>query len=325
MGAGTGVVVIGRNEGERFRACLSSLDGSEAQLVYVDSGSTDGSVAAARDAGAVVVELDMSLPFTAARARNAGFAAFGAAGMQPAFVQFLDGDCQLCPGWLEAARSALENSPELGVVTGWLSERYPEKSVYNAMCDHEWHGPVGEIDACGGLMMVRREAFSAVEGFNETVIAAEDDEFCIRLREAGWRIERIPREMALHDAGITRFSQWWKRMVRAGHAFAQVGEMHRGYFRRSRQRIWVYGAALPAAFVLSLLLGWKPVLVAVPLIYLVAWLRTARGLKRGGLSGRAARIHSAFLTMSKFAGLLGMLRYYTKRIRGGSMELIEYK
>ena len=68
-----GAVVIGRNEGERLRVSLQSLINSVAFIVYVDSGSTDGSASLARETGAVVLELDMTLPFTAARARNAGF------------------------------------------------------------------------------------------------------------------------------------------------------------------------------------------------------------------------------------------------------------
>ena len=83
-------VVIGRNEGARLVASLASL-GGVGRVVYVDSGSTDNSLQAARVHGAQVVALDMSRPFTAARARNAGTAALD--DPAPAFVQFLDGDC----------------------------------------------------------------------------------------------------------------------------------------------------------------------------------------------------------------------------------------
>ena len=48
-------VVIGRNEGARLLACLAALQGRVRRLVYVDSGSTDGSVAVATAAGAEVV------------------------------------------------------------------------------------------------------------------------------------------------------------------------------------------------------------------------------------------------------------------------------
>ena len=81
-------VVIGRNEGARLLACLQSLAGQVRRLVYVDSGSTDGSVKAAQAAGAEVVVLDMEQPFTAARARNAGLAVL--ADNPPEFVQLVD-------------------------------------------------------------------------------------------------------------------------------------------------------------------------------------------------------------------------------------------
>ena len=65
-----GAVAIGRNEGERLKACLRSLVQVCDRVVYVDSGSQDDSVAFARSIGVDVVELDTSTPFTAARARN---------------------------------------------------------------------------------------------------------------------------------------------------------------------------------------------------------------------------------------------------------------
>ena len=64
------VVVIGRNEGERLKRCLASLATDSTCIVYVDSGSSDGSVDHARKSGVDVVELDLSIPFTAARARK---------------------------------------------------------------------------------------------------------------------------------------------------------------------------------------------------------------------------------------------------------------
>src|SRR4051794_41723258 len=66
-----GIVAIGRNEGTRFTRCLTAMSSANA-VAYVDSGSTDGSPQWARMRGADVVDLDMTLPFTAARGRNAG-------------------------------------------------------------------------------------------------------------------------------------------------------------------------------------------------------------------------------------------------------------
>src|SRR5689334_10304692 len=98
-----GIVVIGRNEGERLRLCLSAVCGRNLTAVYVDSNSTDDSSELARTLGAEVVELDLSQPFTAARARNAGFAQLEEIDADVRFIQFVDGDCELVDGWLAQA------------------------------------------------------------------------------------------------------------------------------------------------------------------------------------------------------------------------------
>ncbi|MBC7172600.1 MAG: glycosyltransferase family 2 protein, partial [Polyangiaceae bacterium] len=193
-----GCVVIGRNEGPRLDRCLRSLLDHTAHVIYVDSGSTDGSVALAERLGADVVELDLSRPFTAARARNAGFDALRERWTEVAFVQFVDGDCEVVRGWLDAARKRLEERPELAVVCGRRRERHPEASIYNRLCDMEWDTPVGDALACGGDAMMRVEAFEKAGGFNPDVIAGEEPELCLRLRMLGYRIERIAHDMTLH-------------------------------------------------------------------------------------------------------------------------------
>ncbi|MFO1137956.1 MAG: glycosyltransferase family 2 protein [Paracoccus sp. (in: a-proteobacteria)] len=314
-----GAVAIGRNEGERLKACLRSLVQVCDRVVYVDSGSQDDSVAFARSIGVDVVELDTSTPFTAARARNAGFEAL-LADEELDLVQFVDGDCKVQPGWLEAGMVALDLNPDLGLVTGWRSEIRPQDSVYNQMCDVEWHRPAGPIIACGGDMMVRVAAFQLTGGFDPTVIAAEDDEFCLRLAQAGWKLERLPVEMTLHDAAMTRFGQWWQRAKRAGHGFAQLGRMHPPHFLRERVRVWVYGLALPLLFVLGLF-TWRWLSVAVLALYALSFWKTWRGLSGQPMAARQA----ALLTLAKFPNLLGMLTYHRRRRTGDDMRIIEYK
>ncbi|GGA09642.1 MAG: glycosyl transferase [Rhodobacteraceae bacterium] len=314
------VVLIGRNEGARLVAALASVAGVARQVIYVDSGSTDASIAEARKAGATVVTLSSAEPFTAARARNAGYAALD----HPRFVQFIDGDCTLVPGYLDAARAHLEAHPQLGLVTGWRSEIHRDASLYNQLADFEWRRPAGEILACGGDMMVRAEAFDAVGGFDPEVIAAEDDEFCTRLRKAGWRLERIPQEMTRHDADTHRFSQWWRRAVRTGHGFAQVGALHPDYFTRERRRVLVYGLALPLLLLAGLLFWW-PLCALVLAAYALNWWRTAQGLSRAGLPASEARRHSLLITLSKIPNMIGMATYHWRRRRNAQMRIIEYK
>lgn len=318
-------VVIGRNEGARLLACLDSLRDQVDQIVYVDSGSTDGSVDAARQSGCMVVELDTARPFTAARGRNAGFAAL-AAGALPTFVQFVDGDCAVVRGWIAAGLDKLRAEPDLGMVTGWRSELHRNASVYNAMCDVEWRRPAGDILACGGDMLVRAVAWQDVGGMNEEVIAAEDDEICVRLRKAGWRLYRIAHEMTRHDADMTRFAQWWHRAVRTGHGFAQVGHLHPDYFQRERKRTWVWALGVPLAILAATLIWGLWMLLPGVALYAASWWRSARGLERHeNLSRRSARHHALFLTIGKFPNLLGMVRFHIRRVRGSAMKIIEYK
>ena len=317
-------VVIGRNEGARLVRCLASMQGQVGQIVYVDSGSIDESIAAARKAGATVIELDLSRPFTAARARTAGFSALETAGEMPDYVQFIDGDCAVQPGWIKTAQTALDSDKNLGIVTGWRAEINRDHSIYNALCDFEWHRPAGEILTCGGDMMVRSRAFSDVGGFDETVIAAEDDEFCLRVRKLGWKIQRLPVEMTLHDAAMASFAQWWRRAVRSGHGFAQVGDMHPEYFVKERRRVWVYGAILPTLALVGLCaIPW--ILIPIFALYSLSYMRTVNGLSRDGLKMPEALHHAVFLTLSKFPNFQGILTYKWRRFRGHKMNIIEYK
>jgi len=332
INASVAAVVIGRNEGERLKHCLASLLDQAVRTVYVDSGSTDGSVAHARALGIEVVELDTTAPFTAARGRNAGFAALTAKGPLPDYVQFVDGDCAVAPGWIAAAAAHLDAAPDLGIVTGWRSEIHRDRSIYNAMCDVEWHRPAGEIETCGGDMMVRSDAFVELNGLRPHLIAGEDEEFCLRMRQSGRRIERLPLEMTYHDAGMTRFSQWWRRSVRTGHGFAQIGTLYPHHWRAERRRVWIYGLILPVlamAGILLALAGRNPALLVLPLMalgaYALSWLRTCLHLIRADHSRRESALHALFLTLSKFPNLIGMKTYYWRRWRSREMRLIEYK
>lgn len=314
-------IAIGRNEGARLEACLASLRGRAAPIVYVDSGSTDGSVEMARDAGALVVELDMRLPFTAARARNAGLDAVREAAPGTEFVQLLDGDCTLAEGWIETARAALEADAALAVVCGRRREKFPEASLYNAMIDREWDTPIGEARACGGDALIRMAALEAVGGYRDDMIAGEEPEMCFRMRAAGWRIARLDAEMTAHDAALTRFSQWWKRAQRAGHAYAEGAALHgwesaERYNRREVRRAVLWGLALPLA-ILVLALTVAP----WALLLVLAWPAQVVRLILKGYDGREA----VFLTLGKFPEAQGVLTYWWRRLTGGRRRLIEYK
>ena len=325
MVTGIGVVIIGRNEGLRLERCLASLAGQADQVVYVDSGSTDGSVPRALSHGVDVLALDMTQPFTAARARNEGFTRLQQLLPSMRHVQFVDGDCEVVAGWLASAQAFLDTHPEVAVVCGRRRERFPERSVYNLLCDLEWDTPVGEAKACGGDALMRVEAFVAVTGFRPGLIAGEEPELCVRLRAQGWKIWRLDAEMTLHDAAMTRFSQWWRRTVRGGYAFAEGAYLHGApperHWQRESRRAWLWGLSIPLATLLGCVLfgAWGLLLL---LIYPLQAVRLAR---RAGRSRRVNCVQGIFLVLAKFPEMVGQVQFLLDRFTASKTLLIEYK
>lgn len=347
-----GVVVIGRNEGKRLGQCLASIQtqgihqgaqGSDAgapaacdvsalaasfiaaRVVYVDSGSTDDSIDIAVSRGVSVVRLGAERPFTAARGRMAGVQWLREQHPHIEFVQFIDGDCVLEPGWLEAAVGYMQGSPNTGVVCGRLKELRPEKSIFNRLCDMEWDVPGGEVRACGGIAMMRMAVLVRTGGFRSDLIAGEEPELCVRIRAAGWKIIRLPRLMAHHDANMTRLGQWSKRAMRGGFASAQGMALHgsaperHGVAQTRSALLW--GIVLPAIIVLAIFIV-GPVAGALFLLYPIQILRIALADGRGFSNGL---LRGTFLVYAKFLEAIGVCRFVVDRIRGDSTRIIEYK
>lgn len=325
--AAMGVVIIGRNEGQRLVRCLESVRGAVAQVVYVDSGSTDGSAAKARDLGADVVELDMRRPFTAALARNAGWRRLVEIAPQATTVHFLDGDCEVVPGWLPAALGALTAHPERAVVCGRRRERFPDASAFNRQCEIEWNAGAGEIRSCGGDALMRLDALAAAGGYRDSLIAGEEPELCVRLRAAGWKIWRLDRDMVWHDAAMTRWSQWWKRSKRAGHAFAEGAFLHGGpperHYVAEARRALIWGGALPLAILLLGLV--HPIGFLLLALYPLQMLRLALRPQPAAREANAVWSRAFFLVAGRFPEAAGVLLFRWHKLRGRASALIEYK
>jgi GT2 family glycosyltransferase len=319
-----GAVAIGRNEGERLKQCLTSL--SEALfVVYVDSGSSDGSVEWARERGVEAVKLDMRSPFTAARARNAGFRRLRELAPNLAYVQFVDGDCELDPKWPQKAVAYLNSRSDIGAVCGRRRERFPERSIYNLLFDRGWDRPAGEARAFGGDVMMRAAALEAIGGYRDDVIAGEEPELCVRLRAAGWHAWRLDSEMTVHDAAIHRFDQWWRRTLRSGYAFALGAHLHGApperHFVWESRRAQVWGLWLPLACLTASACLW-PWGTFAWLIYPLQILRqTARNT--GPLQQRATL--AFFQLLGRFPEALGQIKFMNDRLFGRRSQLIEYK
>uniref|UniRef100_Q07SM9 Glycosyl transferase, family 2 n=1 Tax=Rhodopseudomonas palustris (strain BisA53) TaxID=316055 RepID=Q07SM9_RHOP5 len=318
------VVAIGRNEGQRLERCLASLP-IDCTCVYVDSASTDGSVELARQRGAEIVELDMSVPFSAARARNAGFDHLRKSEQPFDYVQFVDGDCELASDWLHTGAASLDANPTVAVVFGRRRERFPERSVFNWMCDREWDGSPGEVRECGGDALIRVNAFEAVRGYDDSIIAGEEPELCLRLRRASWRVWRLGSEMTLHDAAILRFGQWWRRTVRSGYGYAQCAYLHHSkegrLYVRETIRAFIWGFFIPIVCLAATFsfpnFGW--------IIFGVYPAQLARLIGRGEGTFRERTVIAIFQIASRFAEVAGQIKFLRHRLLGLRGHIIEYK
>ncbi|UVK40215.1 glycosyltransferase family 2 protein [Mesorhizobium sp. AR10] len=318
------VVVIGRNEGQRLVDCLKSLGPHAWNTVYVDSGSRDGSPAMAACLNAHVVRLDMQEPFTAGRARNAGWRAALKCWPGLQFIQFIDGDCLLDSAWINRANRFLESRNDVAGVFGRRRERRIERSVYNALCDREWDGAPGPVLECGGDVFMRVSALRDAGGYASSLIAGEEPELCVRLRARGWIIWRLEAEMTLHDADMTRIHQWWRRNMRAGYAFAEVSTLHWaspfGIWRRNLWRSLGWGGVLPLAMLAGFTL--HPAALGILVLYPIQVIRIAA--REGGVSRESWR-NAFFDVLGKFAEFKGAATFFSNRALGRHQRIIEYK
>ncbi len=326
------IVVIGRNEGERLRQCLLAAIRGSGLVVYVDSGSNDGSPLLARSLGVEVVELDAASSYTAARARNAGFHFLLRRNAAPdsgfEMVQFVDGDCELAEGWIKRAEAELTCRPEVAAVCGRRRERFSDNSIFNRLCDLEWDTPAGEVECFGGDVLIRVSAFSSAGGFNPELIAGEEPEFSVRLRQRGWKIVRLPAEMTLHDSNMTRFSQWWRRTLRSGHAYAEGAWMHglepERHWLHESLSIWLWGMALPLSAAGVLCFSPRAALLMLAMYPALA-LKIYVRMRRLGRGNRDALLYACFCVLGKFPQALGQIRFHAGKWAGRRSRLIEYK
>jgi len=325
------VVVIGRNEGARLERCLRSVaamerQGFDTETVYVDSGSSDNSIAIAERLGATTVALKASRP-TAAMGRNAGWRI-----ARGETVLFLDGDTVL------DARFVLESlgeftDPAVAVIWGHRREMFARQSIYNRVLDLDWVYAPGCTEFCGGDALFRREVLEATGGFDETLIAGEEPELCRRILGLGFKIVHVDRAMTKHDLAITKFSQYWRRATRAGHAFAEVSERFAATAnpfwledaRRNRRRALVLLGMVLATLVagVAFVSVW-PIVALVALFALLA-LRTAWRARWKSADTFALLLYGVHSHLQQLPIFVGQLQFRLNRRRGRQAELVEYK
>ena len=213
-------VVIGYNEGKHIRACLESvhainLPDMTYELIYVDGGSRDNSMDEARKVDKVRI-YGGDRQRRAAENRN-----LGAKQALGRYIQFIDGDMLMDREWPARAMAFLEQHPEVTAVAGMLEEA--NTSFVFRVLQIDWNPVEGEVDACGGAAMYRREIFEKAGGFPEDVGYGEEPLLCWRIRnECGGKIWYLDARMAKHDLGFNGLRDYWKRCNNNGRAYIEI-------------------------------------------------------------------------------------------------------
>ena len=320
-----GVVIIGRNEGDRLVKCIESAKTQIDKIIYVDSNSSDNSIQNANEREVETVQLDMSIPFSAARARNVGWQSLVEKYPQLKYIHFIDGDCTFFDDWISKAHGFLDNHPNYAVVCGKRCEKFPDNSIYNALCDVEWDTPTGDALSCGGDALITIKALQNVSGYTNRFIAGEEPEMCFRMRNKGWKIHRLDANMTHHDAAISKFSQWWKRAKRCGYAYALGFDAHGNspekYKKKQLVSSLVWGAIFPIFTIFCAITLSPACLILLGMYPFQIW----RLYRSSELNKPLRTKWACLIVIAKFPESLGVLEFYLHKVLRKQSTLIEYK
>jgi cellulose synthase/poly-beta-1,6-N-acetylglucosamine synthase-like glycosyltransferase len=325
-----GIVLIGRNEAQRLGRVVGAACEQADCVVYVDSNSTDNSRELAASLGASVVHLT-SGPYTPSRGRQVGFEEILRQNPDLPYVQFVDGDCVLAPGWIERAYQYIEANPRVGAVFGRRREENCAESFYSRLMDIDWDHPAGDVANFGGDSLIRAAAVRQAGGWSANTINAEDIDLSFRVRAQGWTIVRLAEEMTRHDVRMTLFAEYWRRSVRAGYGFAEVGWRYRHgpgklLLRRMASAV-LYGFLLPILAVVFAFVWW-PISALIALLYARSLVVMTLWSRRRGASWRTSLAYADLNMVCKVAAFLGVARYLRDRAVGKAQpsdHLIVYR
>ena len=189
-------VIPVKNDVLRLQRCLASNVRNDypralIEIIVVDNDSTDGSVRAAREEGAIVLKASGN---SVAALRNKGArAALGS------ILAFVDSDHEIDRNWIETAVDVLSDPGVAATGSSYLTQPCPNwvQQQYDGLRPR----PIAREDVNwlgSGNVAVKRAAFERVGGFNATLTACEDVDLCNRLRLAGYRIVADPDLRSIH-------------------------------------------------------------------------------------------------------------------------------
>ncbi len=192
------VVVITRNEEAHIEGCLGAIlsavkEVGGAEVVVVDSASTDRTVEIALSLGVRAVSLKPEWELSPSAGRYVGFHHTGGE-----LIMFVDADTRIDRDWFPRAIAAFER-PDVAAVTGWLDDVDEQGKVlpYVGRRSPE----VCEIRRLRGIGLYRRAAMRQAGTFNPYLVTEEEAELALRLRSRGWKLLQLPQQMGCHMRG----------------------------------------------------------------------------------------------------------------------------
>lgn len=246
-------VIPVRNAARALDRCLLSIASSvddTVEIIVVDNGSTDDSVAVAARHGARVLAEPSR--------RVGGLRNAGAREAKGSILAFVDADHELAGGWLEACRNAFHD-PAVGAAGRLCDPPNPGTWVQRSYACLRNRTPLMSlVDWLGaGNLAVRRDAFEQAGGFDESLEACEDVDLCRSLRSCGWHLLNVPGMGSIHYGDPERLGQVFR------------GELWRG---RNNFRVTLRGPVsvrdLPSVLMpialLALLVSIVPLTLALP-------------------------------------------------------------
>jgi GT2 family glycosyltransferase len=242
------IILVGHNGAALLRQCLTSLQahcqGVRTEVIVVDKASTDASVAMTRASFPSVRVIESAANLGFGKANNLGVR--HASGDR---LLFLNTDTVFHENAVQALASFLDARPEVGAVgpklrfedgsyqlsAGWLpnvASELADKLFYGLdRALHRWMAPLNEALfagtrtvgwVSGACLMVRRDAFESVGGFDESYFMYfEDRDLCKRLADRGWKVAYHPATSVVH--------------LLAGSSRTVASDVVEGHYRRSHR------------------------------------------------------------------------------------------
>ncbi|MBI1764943.1 MAG: glycosyltransferase [Acidobacteria bacterium] len=283
------IVVIGKNEEAHLGDCLRSVlvaaeEIGNAEIVYVDSASTDHSVEIAQALGVRVLALRPEWQHTPAAGRYIGFHHTSGE-----LLMFVDGDCIIERQWLSRAL-AFFAEPSVAGVAGYLNDLDAQGREIPFVGERA--AVVKPLTTLRGIAAYRRTALEEVGPFNPHLRSEEEAELALRLRGANWQLLHLPFPMGSHRRGHSQLRGMWRnlrlgRVSGVGLTWRYACQYGCGWqFCREQQRATVLFGLLTLLLSPGLaLLALGQTTYAWPFLALLALWMLAVTLKKRSLAG----------------------------------------